>query len=80
MFIFLGDFWVRDGGQWKMIRGTTSPGVYGTKGVPDSRNTPVIGARWGATVWVDSLFNVYIFGGIGIGASGAGIQIFIYRF
>ena len=43
-------------------------GVYGTMGVPGANNTP--GARVWAVTWSDNNGNFWLFGGLGIDASG----------
>ena len=43
-------------------------GVYGTLGTPAAGNTP--GSRWGATGWIDSSGNLWLFGGYGYDAVG----------
>jgi N-acetylneuraminic acid mutarotase len=66
----LNDLWRYDGTNWTWVGGTNivnRNGVYGTKGVPGTTNTP--GAREGCAVWVDGGC-VWIFGGLGYGASG----------
>jgi N-acetylneuraminic acid mutarotase len=66
----LNDLWKFDGANWAWISGSNSrnqPGVYGDKGVPDSENAP--GARSYFAAWVDSLDNLYIFGGWGYATS-----------
>jgi N-acetylneuraminic acid mutarotase len=44
------------------------PGVYGTLGVPASRNIP--GGRSGAVSWTDSSGNFWLFGGVGPDSAG----------
>ncbi|MCC2624580.1 MAG: hypothetical protein K0R14_453 [Burkholderiales bacterium] len=62
----LNDLWMYNvtTNMWTWMRGSDSvrsPGVYGTKGVADSLNTP--GARLGAVSWVDMSGNLWLFGG-----------------
>ena len=40
-----------------------SPGVYGTQGIPSATNTP--GGRSGSYTWIDSIGNLWLFGGGG---------------
>ncbi len=57
---------------WTWVGGSTStnvPGVYGTKGVASSSNTP--GARSGASSWTDNSGNLWLFGGTGFDAAAA---------
>jgi N-acetylneuraminic acid mutarotase len=46
----------------------SQPGVYGTLGTPATENTP--GGRQGASSWIDSSGNFWIFGGYGLDANG----------
>jgi N-acetylneuraminic acid mutarotase len=69
----LNDLWQFDtsSNKWTWIGGGNAipavnqgfPGVYGTLGTPDARNTP--GAREDAAVWTDSSGNLWLFGGSG---------------
>lgn len=50
--------------EWTWVSGTASfnsPGVYGTKGVASTGNTP--GARTASVSWVDKSGNLWLFGG-----------------
>lgn len=50
--------------------GTGGPsGVYGTEGTAAASNTP--GGRSGATSWIDSSGNLWLFGGDGLDSTGA---------
>jgi hypothetical protein len=63
---YLNDLWKFDGSEWTWIAGSNEikqPGHYGTKGVPNPNNIP--GARNSGVSWVDSMDNVYLFGGYG---------------
>jgi hypothetical protein len=63
----LNDLWKFDGNNWTWISGTTTLnaiGTYGIQGTPSPSNIP--GARSGATVWIDSKNNFWLFGGNGI--------------
>jgi hypothetical protein len=44
------------------------PGIYGTLGTPAAANTP--GGRYGASTWMDSNGNIWLFGGPGYDAAG----------
>lgn len=51
----------------------SSVGVYGTKGVASTTNTP--GSRYGGATWVDTNGDLWLFGGYGVGnttISGSG--------
>ena len=57
--------------QWAWMGGSNTvgqPGVYGTLGTPATGNVPA--SRYGASSWTDSSGNFWLFGGMGIGASG----------
>ncbi|MES2594472.1 MAG: kelch repeat-containing protein [Verrucomicrobiota bacterium] len=71
---YLNDLWQyrRDLGQWVWRAGASTfngPGTYGSIGVEAAGNTP--GARHTGTTWTDGNGNLWLFGGYGIGASGA---------
>jgi N-acetylneuraminic acid mutarotase len=58
-------------GEWTWVSGSNSPnasGVYGTKGVGSTSNTP--GARNECVSWRDSEGNLWLFGGSGNDKSG----------
>jgi N-acetylneuraminic acid mutarotase len=62
----LNDMWIYNvaTNQWTWMHGSdtiASPGIYGTKGVANSLNTP--GARLGSVSWVDINGNLWLFGG-----------------
>ena len=59
----LNDLWKFDGANWTWVSGDTRAqyGIYGSKGVPDSRNKP--GARNESISWIDSKGNLWLFGG-----------------
>ncbi len=61
--------------MWTWMHGdtTANPGVYGSRGVPNSSNTP--GARSDATSWTDSSGKFWLFGGYGPSSSP-----YVYRF
>jgi N-acetylneuraminic acid mutarotase len=79
---FLNDLWKFDPStqEWTWVGGSSAvpaqtsgvdggvPGVYGVKGTGSSANIP--GGRDTATGWVDAQGNLWLFGGIGIDASG----------
>lgn len=46
----------------------TSPGVYGTLGVPAAANTP--GSRYEAQAWADKAGSLWLYGGSGFDANG----------
>lgn len=67
--------------DWTWVKGSNTinqPGIYGTKGVSASSNTP--GARTNATCWVDADGKFWLFGGYGIGASETGYLNDLWRF
>ncbi|HWG76947.1 MAG TPA: kelch repeat-containing protein [Steroidobacteraceae bacterium] len=69
----LNDLWQYDptSTNWTWVGGASSAnaaGVYGTMGTEASGNVP--GARHGATAWVDSSGNLWLFGGQGYDAVG----------
>jgi N-acetylneuraminic acid mutarotase len=57
--------------QWTWVSGfdNTTPGVYGTVGVPTAANVP--GSREDAVGWTDTGGNLWLFGGEGYDATGA---------
>ena len=62
----LNDLWRYDPAtnQWAWLGGantTEQVGAYGTRGVPDAANAP--GARQDSISWIDSLGNLWLFGG-----------------
>jgi hypothetical protein len=62
----LNDLWKYNisSGEWTWVSGSNSIdelGIYGIRGVPSSSN--IIGARYAAVSWQDSLGNFWIFGG-----------------
>lgn len=69
--------WKWDGTNWTWVKGsstlTSQNGVYGTKGTAASANTP--GSRYGASLWIDSTGNVWLFGGLGFGESGSSARL-----
>ncbi len=44
------------------------PGIYGTQGTADPRNTP--GGRYGAVAWTDANGHLWLFGGDGLDSAG----------
>ena len=55
------------------------PGVFGTFGIGAGTNTP--GSRRGATTWIDSAGNLWLFGGYGFdGVGGAGLMDDLWEF
>jgi N-acetylneuraminic acid mutarotase len=70
----LNDLWrySRTTRQWTWVAGSNvanAAGVYGTEGTAAAGNAP--GARYSATSWIDSSGNLWLFGGVGYGGSGA---------
>lgn len=74
---FLNDLWTFDPStnEWTWMNGSStacvldvSSGVYGTLGTPATGNIP--GCRKGASSWIDSGDNFWLFGGNGFDASG----------
>lgn len=66
------DLWKFDGSNWTWVSGNNTlnnAGVYGTKGVADPSNVP--GGRISAISWKDALGNFWLFGGVGLDASGS---------
>jgi N-acetylneuraminic acid mutarotase len=71
---YLNDLWhySPSSGQWTWVNGANvgnADGTYGTLGTAAANNEP--GAREAATSWIDSAGNLWLFGGVGYGASGA---------
>jgi N-acetylneuraminic acid mutarotase len=69
----LNDLWKYDPqtNMWTWVSGTNiinQPGSYGTRGVADANNVP--GARDFAASTVDSLGNLWLFGGFGTDSAG----------
>jgi hypothetical protein len=69
----LDDLWEFDPSttEWTWMGGSNVAnqiGVYGVLGTPASGNTP--GARDNASIWVDSLGNLWLFGGYGLDSAG----------
>lgn len=73
----LNDLWEFNSStnEWAWMSGSNlvgsnggQPGVYGTLGVPAPGNVP--GSRAGASSWTDSNGNLWLFGGVGVDASG----------
>ncbi|WP_425393065.1 Kelch repeat-containing protein [Ekhidna sp.] len=66
---WLNDLWKYDASTntWTWMAGSkvrNTPGVFGTKGVPDPDNLPP--PRYGHTMWIDDSGNIWIFGGYGL--------------
>lgn len=67
----LNDLWKYSGGEWTWISGSSTPnqaGIYGTLGVAAPGNVP--GARNAGAAWIDKSGNLWLFGGLGLDASG----------
>lgn len=72
---YINDLWTYNTAtnEWTWLKGSTSvgqPGVYGVQSTPADSNTP--GARSWASAWPDGSGNVWVFGGLGWGASASG--------
>ena len=72
---FLNDFWKYNpiNNQWTWVKGDNTPdvpGIYGVQGTAAATNKP--GARHSCISWTDGAGNLWLFGGFGYGASGAG--------
>jgi N-acetylneuraminic acid mutarotase len=70
---YLNDFWKYNiaTNNWIWIGGSQNTfvnGTYGTQGVASTANIP--GGRGYASAWTDASGNFYLFGGLGLGASG----------
>jgi len=70
---YLNDLWRydRSSGNWAWMKGSSSAdqaGTYGSMGVPAKLNTP--GGRHRAVSWVDSIGNLWLFGGAGYDSAG----------
>ena len=67
----LNDLWKWDGSNWTWVKGSNKVnglntdywGIYGTKNIAASTNTP--GGRSNAVGWTDSTGNLWLFGGMG---------------
>jgi N-acetylneuraminic acid mutarotase len=60
-------------GDWTWVGGadqTNTSGSYGSQGVASASNAP--GSRQSASAWIDASGDLWLFGGIGYGASGNG--------
>ncbi|MGB7354315.1 MAG: kelch repeat-containing protein [Acidobacteriaceae bacterium] len=71
---YLNDLWEFNPStmQWTWVAGSNlanAYGNYGTQGAAAGSNQP--GARGGATAWTDASGNLWLFGGLGYGTSGA---------
>jgi N-acetylneuraminic acid mutarotase len=69
----LNDLWRFNPGTglWVWVNGSNSDntaGTYGTLGTATNTNVP--GARQAASAWIDSLGNLWLFGGYGYGSTG----------
>jgi hypothetical protein len=67
----MNDLWQFDGEEWVWVSGSNEKnkkGVYGEKGIPDSKNIP--GGRYQAMSWMDNTGNMWLFGGEGYDSSG----------
>lgn len=74
----LNDLWRYDPGtsEWTWMSGASSTGAagqYGSEGMEAPGNVP--GARQGATGWVDSSGNLWLFGGYGLDGQGSQSQL-----
>jgi N-acetylneuraminic acid mutarotase len=71
----LNDVWMYNTATnlWTWVKGddvVSTPGVYGTKGIPDPANKP--GARYAASSWLDGVGDIWIYGGNGFDEAGFG--------
>ena len=68
----LNDLWRYDAtGKWTWMSGANTPdqaGTCGTQGVPAPANAP--GARYSSISWIDSVGNLWLFGGWGYDSIG----------
>lgn len=65
------DLWRYSSGGWAWMGGSNlveAKGVYGTKGIASSINVP--GGRYEAASWTDASGNFWLFGGLGLDATG----------
>jgi hypothetical protein len=73
---FMSDFWKYNiaTNQWTWLKGDNigyQPSNYGNQGIAAATNKP--GNRWDVQTWIDSLGNVWLFGGEGsLDVSGSG--------
>jgi N-acetylneuraminic acid mutarotase len=67
--------WVSGSSDQGVEKNTTGskPGVYGTRGVAAAGNTP--GSRYGASTWVDSSGNLWLFGGDGSDEADPNVEL-----
>lgn len=68
----LDDLWKYSAGEWTWESGSSSvgqPGIYGTIGISAPANAP--GGRGGASAWIDTNKNFWLFGGQGLDSKGA---------
>lgn len=69
----LSDLWYFNGADWFWVSGADSigrSGSYGTQGTADPEHHP--GARSSAAHWIDAEDRLWLFGGFGLDAVGAG--------
>src|SRR4051812_16503091 len=67
--------------QWTWVSGdktVNSNGIYGTQGVAGPANMP--GARISSISWTDASGVLWLFGGNGLGQSGAGVLNDLWKF
>ena len=82
----MNDLWEFDPStnQWTWVSGSSDqgveknttgskPGVYGTLGVAAAGNTP--GSRYGASSWIDSSGNLWLFGGYGSDEADPNVEL-----
>ncbi|MFP5277372.1 MAG: kelch repeat-containing protein [Acidobacteriota bacterium] len=66
----MNDLWRYSNGMWTWMAGSNlvdQYGTYGTQGTPSPDATP--GTRSGASAWTDAKGNLWLFGGLGVGAA-----------
>ncbi len=71
----MNDLWKYDPliNEWTWVSGNNTVGqlgVYGTRGIASSSNMP--GARANSVSWIDSIGNLWLFGGRGFGSNSFG--------
>ncbi|MBK9965893.1 MAG: hypothetical protein IPP07_13705 [Holophagales bacterium] len=81
--LYRNDLWKYDPGigQWSWMGGSDTfdqTGTYGTLGVPAPGNVP--GARHDSVTWRDGSGNLWLFGGDGYSASGAGLLNDLWKY
>jgi hypothetical protein len=68
-------------GEWTWVNGgegDNAYGAYGTLGTAAAANVP--GGRQGASSWIDSSGDLWLFGGVGYGPTGSGYLSDLWHF